>query len=193
MTPPADAPSTGAPVLGRFTGARVLQAVGIFLAGSVLLFQFGPYPRLKTAMGGRAFPEEGVTDAVALQAFLSELGEAGRALYREVQFWDLLNPLLLGLLGVALVGWLARRALTVPWRHRLVLVPLVAPVADLLENGVLLLALGAFPEASPAAPLLPAISAVKFAGLVATLALVAGVAGLWVLRRASGRSAVARG
>ena len=68
--------------------------------GGGALFQLGPYPTLKSETGGAPLPEETVMSPAAFRSFLGDLGESGRALYSSFQIWDLVNPLLIGFLGV---------------------------------------------------------------------------------------------
>ena len=167
----------GERVLAWCTGARVLQSLVLLMAGGSALFRFGPYLKLKTLTGGAVFPEEEITQPEGLQRFLTEAGEAGRALYMQSQLWDVLNAVLIGLFAVALVGWVVGRSTEAPTRSLLLLIPLVGPVADLVENGVIAASLAAFPGVSPVGALLPVVSTVKFGGLAGTLFFVIILAG----------------
>jgi hypothetical protein len=107
---------------------------------------------------------------------------AGRALYWDFQVWDLVNPLLIGFLGVAAIGWLIRRSGLAPRLRLSILVPFVAPLADLGENVVLMGAPAAFPDTTRVAHLLPVVTATKFAGLAGTVLLAVGLIALVIMR-----------
>ncbi len=156
-------------VLRWSTGRRVLQALLLMGLGGGALFQLGPYPTLKSEAGGAPLPEETVMSPAAFRSFLSDLGESGRALYSSFQIWDLLNPLLIGFLGVALIGWLVGNSGLVPGRRLVIIVPFVAPLADLGENILILLAIAAFPDVTRLASLLPVVTIMKFVGLAGTV------------------------
>ncbi len=152
------------------TGRRTIAAVVVFAVGGTALFRFSPYSAVREASGGRPLPEEGLTSPVQLGEFLTGIGATGRELYASFQVWDLLNPLLLGFMGVMLVGWLVvRGALRGTAGRWLIIVPLIAPFADLVENAVIAGSIASFPESSATAQLLPLISGAKFGGLLGTL------------------------
>ncbi len=160
-------------VLRRATGRNLIIAVVVFALGSAAIFGLGPYTAVRDAAGGRALPEEGITPPAELDAYLSALGSDGRELYRQFQRWDIANPVLLAMLGLALVGWLLHQTGLAEsrWRGALLLA-LVAPAADLLENVVIGASLSAYPQTAGVAGLLPALSTIKFAGLALTFVLV---------------------
>ena len=167
------------------TGGRVLLAIAVFMLGGFALFSMGPYPQLKADLDQAPFPEEAVSSAADLGAFLSALDPEGRDLYHRVQIWDLLNPVLLAVLGSTLVAWMLRLATEVGWRPFILIVPIVAPVADLVENGIILAALRAFPAEAGSAGALPVVGALKFGGLVATVAVVVALVVLGLKRRSA--------
>lgn len=154
------------------TGRRVLVAIGLFMLGGFTLFSLGPYPRLKADLAQAPFPEEAVSSASDLGAFLSDLGPEGLALYHRVQIWDLLNPALIAILGLTLVAWMLRRSTEAGWRSFVLIVPMVAPLADLVENGIILAAIRAFPAEPASSAALPVVGSLKFAGLITTVLLV---------------------
>lgn len=171
------------------TGRRVLHSLALLLVAGGALFRFGPYGDVKAAAGGVVLPEETITRPTELASFLTDLGEAGRATYATFQFWDLLNPILIGLFSVATIGWLIRMSRLSRGRVVALAVALIAPLADLGENAVLLWAIGAFPTSPEIAGLLPLFSGAKFAGLGATFVLGVSLAILALARRQSGRPA----
>ncbi len=155
------------------TGRRTIAAVVVFAVGSTALFRLSPYSAIKEAVGGRTLPEEGLTSPAQLNEFLTDIGATGRELYSSFQMWDLLTPLLLGFMGVMLVGWLVKRgALRRTAGRWLIIVPLIAPFAELVENVVIAGSLASFPETSATAQLLPFITGAKFGGLLGTLLVV---------------------
>lgn len=168
------------------TGRRVLLAIAVFMLGGFTLFSIGPYPQLKADLDQAPFPEEAVSSAADLSAFLTELGPEGRDLYHRVQRWDLLNPVLIAILGLTLVAWMLRLGTEVGWRPFVLIVPIVAPVADLVENGMILAALRSFPAEAGSAGALPVVGALKFGGLVATVVVVVALA-VPALKRRSAR------
>lgn len=164
------------------SGRLAVLACAVFVLGGAALFQTGPYAQLSAAAG--ALPEESITSAAELQAFLSALSAEQRALYLRWQLWDALNPLLIGFLGVAVLAWLAGRDTLASKGRGLLVIPLLAPAADLVENTVLASAVRAFPESGPLAAALPTVSALKFFALGATLLVALGLAArrLWRTR-----------
>ncbi|NNF38853.1 MAG: hypothetical protein HKN71_09300 [Gemmatimonadetes bacterium] len=172
-------------ILRWATGRRVLQSILVAAAGGFVLFRFGPYAQVSSVAG--PLPEETVSTRSDLHGFLGELGEGGRELYATFQLWDFLNPLLLGFLSVAVVGWLIGRSRLGSGRNVAVIIPFVAPIADALENVVLLLVIAAFPADPWIGGLFPLVTSVKFMGLAATLLLSLALSVLAIRRRGEGR------
>lgn len=169
------AKTRGALGSGRFT----LIACATLVVGGTALFTLGPYTELSAAAG--LLPEESLTSAAELHGFLAELSPDDRTRYLWWQLWDVLNPLLIGFLGVTLVAWLARRATAGTAPGWLLAIPLVTPAADLCENAILARAVLVFPDQTSLASVLSGVTAIKFAGLGATalVALVLVVCWLW--------------
>ena len=176
--------AAGEGVVAWCTGARVLQSLALLMVGASAIFRFGPYLKLKTLTGGAVFPEEEITQPEGMQRFLTDAGEAGRALYAQSQLWDVLNATLIGVFALVLVAWVVGRSTEAPTRSLLLLIPLVGPVADLAENGVIAASLAAFPGVSPVVALLPVVSTVKFGGLAGTLFFVIILGGRGLAARA---------
>ena len=168
-------------ILRWATGRRVIQSILVLAAGGFALFRFGPYSQVSAVAG--PLPEETVSSRTDLHGFLQELGEGGRELYATFQYWDFLNPLLLGFFSVALVGWLLGRSQLTYGRSVAAAVPFVAPIADAMENAVLLLAISAFPADPWVGGLFPLVTSIKFLGLAATLLLTIALSVLAIRRR----------
>lgn len=168
-------------VLRWATGYRVIQSFLVAVGGGFALFRFGPYDRVSSLAG--PLPEESVSSRSDLHGFLQELGAGGRELYATFQFWDFLNPLIIGFLCVALVGWLLGRSRIVRGRTLMIAIPFVTPVADALENVVVLLAVAAFPSDPWFGGLFPVVTSVKFVGLGVTLLLIIALSVLAIRRR----------
>jgi hypothetical protein len=149
--------------------------------GGAALFRFGPYAQVSAVAG--SLPEETISGRSDLYAFLQELDAGGRELYATFQVWDFLNPLLVGFFSVAMVGWLLGRSRVVRGRAVVVSVPFVGPVADAIENVVLLLAVSAFPVDPWVGALFPFVTSLKFLGLAATALLIIGLSVLSISRR----------
>ena len=168
------------------SGKRVLLALALFVAGSAFLFAGGPYQAARNAAGG-PLPEESVSSAAELHRFIEELGPEGRRVYLGFQGWDLLNPMLIGFLGFALLTWLMKLGEfgASPMRH-LVWLPLPVAASDGLENAVLARAVLSFPEASGTQALLPVLTSTKFALLpLMVLAIIGCAYRVVVARRGS--------
>ncbi len=176
-------PGRGERIIRAASGGRVLLAGLLLAVGGALLFTVGPYPRLKEATGQATFPEEGVTSSGELRSFLEALGPDGRDLYLEVQLWDLCNPLLIGLFGLALVAWMLRLATDSPARAWGLVIPLVAPAADLVEDGLIASAILSFPSPAAASSALALVSTLKFVGLAVTLFFALALVAPALLRR----------
>lgn len=168
-------------ILEWATGRRVIQSLLVAAGGGWALFRFGPYSQVRSVAG--PLPEETVSSRSDLHGYLRELGAGGRELYATFQVWDFLNPLLLGFLSVALVGWLLGRSRLVRGRPVAAAVPFVAPLADAMENAVLLLTIAAFPADPWLGELVPLVTSVKFLGLAATVILTVALSVLAFRRR----------
>ena len=173
-------------ILQSATGARAAVAAAALVFGGIPLFQLSPYASVKSLLGGSSLPEETITSSARLAEVLGDLGAVGRELYLQFQVWDLLNPVLIGFAGAMLLGWVlkrGRRANSV-WRF-VVLLPVAALCADLLENVVISIAIGAFPDFGAIGYALPFVTAAKFGAVVATMASVVLLALMWIHDRLS--------
>ena len=169
-------------VLRAATGARAALALIALGVGGGLLFRLSPYDALKARLNGGALPEETITSPDRFAAVLDALGDPGRELYLRFQLWDVLNPVLIGVAGALVLGWLLGRAgrSDSAWRYVL-LFPFVLLGADLAENVVISLGIGAFPAPAAVAGFLPWVTATKFgaaAGMAGSMVLV-GILLLW--------------
>jgi len=180
--------ATGERVVAWCSGVRVLQSLVFLVVGASALFRFGPYLKLKALTGGVVFPEEEITQPEGLHRFLTEAGEAGRALYMQSQLWDVLNATLIGLFAVVLVGWVVGCSTEAPTRSFLLMIPLLAPIADFFENGVIAASVTVFPGVSPFSAMLPALSAAKFSALAGTFFFVIILGGRGLITRVMSRS-----
>jgi len=176
-------------ILRWATGRRVIQSILVAAVGGFALFRFGPYSEVSSVAG--PLPEETVSSRSDLHGFLQELGGGGRELYATFQIWDFLNPLLLGFLSVALVGWLLGRSRLARGRSVAAGIPFVAPIADAIENVVLLLTVAAFPADPWVGELFPLVTSVKFLGLASTLLLIVALSVLAIQRRGDPSTAAA--
>ena len=154
------------------SGSRAAVLSVISIVASFALFNLGPYPRLKADLDQIPFPEESISSGADLSAFLVEIGAEAREAYFVFQIWDLLNPVLIGMLTLTLVTWMVGRSTTASGRAWLLVVPLITPVGDLVENGILMAAIRAFPNETALATTLPLVGGMKFGGLGLTLLLV---------------------
>lgn len=169
------------------TGARVAIALAALGFGGVPLFRASPYAAVKSLLGGASLPEETVTSPERFVEVLEILGAPGRELYLQFQAWDLLNPILIGGAGAMLLGWLLKRSRRAnsAWRFA-VLFPVAALCTDLLENLVISLAVGAFPDVGALGSALPLVTASKFGAVIATMVSALLLALLWIRDRVSG-------
>ena len=174
--------------IGLATGARAAAAFVALAIGGTLLFRLSPYDELKGRLGGASLPEETLTPPDRLAEVLEALGTVGRASYLQFQLWDLLNPILMGVAGALLLGWLVRETPRADssWRF-VILLPVVLLVADILENAIITGAIRAFPNPLALARALPPVSAVKFSAAIATMAALVLLALLRLRDKLSGR------
>ena len=169
------------------TGARAAVALVAFGLGGTLLFRLSPYGAIKTLLDGDSLPEETITSPDRLSEVLQTLGAAGRELYVQFQVWDLANPILIGAAGAMLLGWLLKRGQRASSNWRMVVVlPVAMLAADLLENLVISIAVGAFPDRTAVGNALPLVTATKFGAALATIASVVLLAALWFRDRLAG-------
>ena len=174
-------------ILKAATGARAVVAAAALGLGGTLLFRLSPYEALKSQLDGASLPEETITSPDRFAAILEALGVAGRATYLQFQVWDLLNPILIGAAGAMLLGWLLKRSRRAGSAWRLVLVlPVALVAADLLENLIIAMGIGAYPEPASVVKALPLVTAVKFGGAMATMVTVVLLALMWLRDRVSG-------
>jgi hypothetical protein len=174
-------------ILRRATGARAAIAVTAFGLGGTLLFRLSPYDAVKTLLDDASLPEETITPPDRFARVLETLGAAGREAYLQFQLWDLLNPILFGIAGAMLLGWLLERAhrASSAWRF-VVLLPVALLAADLLENVIITIAVGAFPDRAAIGTALPLVTAVKFGAAITTIVAVVLLALVWLRARITG-------
>ncbi len=166
------------------SGRNVLLALIIMMLGTSWLFNAGPYSELPSFGAGNA-PEESIAIAADLGDYLADLGE-GRSTYRSHLFWDFLNPALMVPFFTLLMGWLLQKnTLAHRWRYILA-IPLLIAAAEIVENGLLLVAVQRFPEPAIALPLLTMSTALKFASLIACVLLGIGLGLLAIASRLRG-------
>ena len=173
-------------ILKLATGARAAVALAIFGFGGTLLFRLSPYDAIKALLDGASLPEETVTSPDRFAVVLEDLGAAGRESYLQFQVWDVLNPILIGVAGAMLLGWLIKRGQreSSAWRF-VVLLPVALLAADLLENLVISIGIGAFPDRAVVVNALPPITAAKFGAAIATILAAVLLALMWLRDRLS--------
>lgn len=173
-------------ILRLATGTRTAVTLAAFAFGGTLLFRLSPYNDVKARLDGASLPEETITSPDRFAEVLQVLGVVGRESYLQFQVWDLLNPILIGVAGAMLLGWLLKRGqrATSSWRF-VVLLPVALLTADLLENLVIAIAVGAFPERVALGTALPLVTAAKFGAAMATIAAVFLLALMWLRDRLS--------
>jgi len=174
-------------ILKAATGARAAVALAALGLGGTLLFRLSPYDALKSLLGGASLPEETITSPDQFAAVLEALGVAGRETYLQFQVWDLLNPILIGVAGALLLGWLLERGklTSSAWRF-VVLLPVAMLTADLLENLIISIGVVAYPEPVAIGKALPLVTAAKFSAAVAMMIAVVLLVVMWLRDRASG-------
>ena len=173
-------------ILRLATGRRAAVAVLALALGGSALFRRSPYESLKGRLGGASLPEETITSPDRLAEILGALDATGRELYLQFQLWDVLNPILMGVAGAMVLGWLLQRSERAhsPWRYA-VWLPVILFAADLLENLVLSVAVAAFPGRSAIASALPLVTTAKFGAAILTVVSAVVLAGLWLRNRFS--------
>lgn len=173
-------------ILKVATGAGTAVAWAVLGLGGTLLFRLSPYDALKARLDGASLPEEAITSPERVAEVLEALGAAGRESYLHFQVWDLLNPILIGAASAMLLGWLLKRGQRTgsSWRF-VVLLPVALLVADLLENLVISVAVGSFPDRAATTSLLPMVTAAKFSAVFATIIAAVLLAVMWLRDRLS--------
>ena len=176
--------TTGSVLIDRIlelaTGARAVMAVAALALFGVPLFRVSPYEAVRSRLGGATLPEETITSADRFAEVLGLLGEFGRRLYLQFQVWDLLNPILIGIAGAMVLGWLLKRSRRADsgWRF-VVLFPVAALCADLTENFVISMSIAAYPDFAALGSALPFVTAAKFGAVMTMMVSVAVLALLW--------------
>lgn len=158
-----------------------------FGLGGTLLFRLSPYADVKTLLDDASLPEETITSPDRFAEVLETLGAAGRELYLQFQIWDMLNPILFGVAGAMLLGWLLKRSQrsSSAWRF-VALLPVALLAADLLENLVISLGIGAFPDRAATGLVLPLVTAAKFGAAIGTIIAAVLLALAWLRDRLAG-------
>lgn len=147
------------------TGRNVIAALVLWLGFSVFLFNAGAYKSVQAAAGGAKLLEErfGYTSTQAVE-FLQTLGNEGREAYRNFQFFDGLNALIMAVAFTLALTFAASRLLVASNPIRLIaFLPLAAGLCEWAENAALLSMLSSFPSEAPLASSLgSALTRVKF-------------------------------
>jgi len=169
------------------TGRRVLAALLLLGVGGTALFRLGPYARLKPFALPYPLPEETTTAQPELSTFLGHLGRPGRDLYAALQWWDMINPLLVAVAGTLLMAWLIRRAGHERriWRFA-VFLPAIAGAADLTENLLLRAAIIAFPSVPGSAGVLADVTKLKLLSLMVMVPIAVGLGAVALVRSLKG-------
>lgn len=146
--------------------------VVVWIVGTALLMTVGPYADLDPFRTQASIPEEtpGI-DSADVANFLSILGPTGRALYARAQWFDFLTPLLFGAAAISALAWAsARLRLTPVTRGVLLALPLLAVLAELIENSLLLSAVGRYPEPGMLANIVGPLAGAKLGLFAVTVA-----------------------
>lgn len=133
------------------TGRNVAVALAVWLAFSLLFFNFGPYQLLRSASGSLDLLEEtfGYTEKEGYTRIFI-LGEAARGLYQNFQWLDLINAgLTVVAFTLALTFTLTRLFPPGHAVHWLIWLPAFAGLGDVIENICLLALLAIFPKEAP--------------------------------------------
>ena len=165
-------------ILRIATGARVLIAAGVALAGTGVLFGTGPFPRVRALAPGGILPEEQIGYLPEMMMmFLGAIGPEGRADYILFQRLDILTPLLMGSAAALAIAWLLKRGGTTSGRATcLPYVPVFFLLTEVVEDFVLVRAAQLYPEASPLTATLIVLTGAKFAVmlLMGSIIIIAG-------------------
>ncbi len=132
------------------TGRAVVFALIVWLAAGILLFQVGPYPSLiELGQGLDPLDERMGYSWQEAMIYLAVLGESGRGLYRVFLVADMGNALLIAATFTLLFTFLVDKLkLGQSAIALLALLPSVVGVLDLIENTLLMIAIGQFSEVS---------------------------------------------
>ena len=128
----------------------VMILAGLSIGYAVALFGLGPYSEIQRSYQGRKLLEESfgytrVDAATQLTAF----GDFYRDLYWKFQVFDYLNGLLIALALTAILSFTLTRLLPQNSVLRLLsLLPLIAGIAEIIENTGLIHLTRSFPEIS---------------------------------------------
>jgi hypothetical protein len=165
-------------------GVRALFAVSGYLVIAAVLKMFGPYARVAVLAGRPGLPEErpGVSTA-AVSIFLGRIGTDGRALYQQALVLDFALPIVMGLAAWATIKW--ARAQIVPATFVVSIlgrVAILAVAAEVIENGLLLLATARYPLRPLLGAAIGTLVTVKFALILLTGIALLTAAALTILR-----------
>ena len=154
------------------TGRTVVVALLLWLGAGFVLFQLGPYPELAgMAPGLEPLDERMGYSWTEVEVYLAVLGESGRRLYRVFLVADLGNAILMASAVSLLLTFLTiRLGLERSWFGIAAFIPIAGGALDLLENAMLLVMLGQFPNVTE--------SLAGAASMTTALKLVTGMAGL---------------
>lgn len=128
------------------TGRVVLSAASVFVAFSVVLFNFGPVPAVVEAAGAPLLDSRFAWTQEGAQSFLSALREEGRRLYGFVVALDAAYGVTFAA-GALLLAWISAQMLSSANALRWVaLLPILAGALDLFENAGIAVLLSTFPS-----------------------------------------------
>ena len=151
-------------------GVRALLSIAAYLVTAAALRTFGPYARVEAISGRLGLPEErpGISPA-AVSVFLGRIGADGRALYMQAVILDFALPALMALAGWLTVRWARTLPAAPPLMSSLLArVTILAVAAEIIENGLLLIAAERHPLRPLLGHLIGAIVSAKFALIALT-------------------------
>lgn len=157
---------------------RALISLALLLFTLAGTFLLGPAASLRALAGGQQQPDLAfLATPSMLDIYLRTIGDAGRLLYAQAEWYDFANAVLLAVAGSMVIRWLVTKLPPdARWPRMLVLLPILAGLLDVVENSMILRTLGAYPALSPM--ILPWITSVKLALILCTLVAIAALAAI---------------
>ncbi len=176
-------------LVAKATGRNVVAAVVLAVVVGSLFTSVGPWQRVLEWLDGLTPLEMRFGyDADDVAQVLTTLGEEGRPRYRTFLLVDLFFPFFYALpLALLIVFFLRRAAPGSPRATSAAFVPLLSGVADLVENGCLLILLGRYPAPAPSLGAFTGVVTAAKLGLVyASVAIFLAAFLWWLIRRLRG-------
>jgi len=158
----------------KITGRAVITVLSLWIASSAAVFTFGPYSAVRTAAKGPLLEERFGYGAFDPNAWINNLGDAGRELYWNFQIFDFVNAIFMALVLMTSIIYILNRLNIGNTSVRLTIaLPVIMLLFEMIENCLILTWLWRFPtNSTDIAGLLAITTPIKLVVTFSTILLV---------------------